>query len=346
MAPLPPLRALKRAVLGPDPDRYTARTSDGWDIALHRYPGRAGLGSGAPVFLCHGLGANRFNLDAPGELSFARWLNAAGYDCWIVELRGAGMSSKPRLTNRLRYTWNFDDYVKRDIPAALELVRRETGRHDVHWVGHSMGGMVAYGYAIQCARDGLDPGLRSITAVGSPSFVKSGYRVLDKVVKLRKLLKLLPRVPYGGPAFLLAPGMPIFKETFGRIFGNPRNLSTIDLMKLVCVVPSDLPPTLIEQFADWIAERGFGPGEHKTGYADELNRIVVPSLIVAGPVDVITPPSDLRHVHSALSSPEKRFELFGKSTGCKEDYGHIDLILGVRAREEVWPHIRAWIDAH
>ena len=54
----------------------------------------------------------------------------------------------------------------------------------------------------------------------------------------------------------------------------------------------------------------------------------------------------MRHVHEAVGSRDKRFLEFGRASGCKEDYGHIDLILGKRAKDEVWPHIRAWIEVH
>ena len=337
--------AIRRAFSGIEPRRYSARTADGWDLALYRYGPSLPLPGQSPVFLCHGLGANRYNLDAPGDLSFAKWMHGLGHDVWVVELRGAGHSTKPRLGSGLRYDWTFDDYVLKDIPAALAVIRRETGQAQVHWVGHSMGGMIAYGHAIQCARQGIDDGLRSVTAVGSPSFARVHWPLVGRIVGLRKILKMLPRIPYGGPAYLLAPIMPLVKETAGRIFGNPRNLSTIDMMKLVCVVPQDLPPTLIAQFADWYAEHGFSTHDARS-YADDLHLITAPALIVAGPVDYLTPPRDLRHVHDTIASRDKRFLECGRATGCVADYGHIDLILGFRAKDEVWPHIRSWIEVH
>ena len=39
-----------------------------------------------------------------------------------------------------------DDYVLLDIPAALDYIRKTTGFSQVHWVGHSMGGMLLYAY--------------------------------------------------------------------------------------------------------------------------------------------------------------------------------------------------------
>ncbi len=337
--------ALRRAFSRVEPRRYSARTSDGWDLALYRYGPSLPLPGQSPVLLCHGLGANRYNLDAPGEISLARWLHSHGHDVWVVELRGAGNSTKPKRGNRFRYDWTFDDYVLRDVPALLDVITRETGESQVHWVGHSMGGMVAYAHAIQCSRRGVADRLRSVTALGSPAFARVHWPIVGRAIGLRHILKVLPRIPYGGPAYLLAPIMPLVKETAGRIFGNPRNLSTLDMMKLVCVVPQDLPSTLIAQFADWYADRGFSQTD-AVSYAEDLHRITAPALIVAGPVDFLTPPKDLRHVFESLSSRDKRFLECGRVNGCKADYGHIDLVLGYRAKDEVWPHVRNWIDAH
>ena len=59
----------------PGVERHYARTEDGWEIALHRFPNDGAVRAGrSPVLFCHGLGANRYNLDAPGSLSLARWM--------------------------------------------------------------------------------------------------------------------------------------------------------------------------------------------------------------------------------------------------------------------------------
>ncbi len=139
----------------PGPDaRYMARTRDGWRLALHRYtPARRAHGT--PVLLCHGMGSNRFNMDGPGNTSLARALHARGYDVWLLELRGAGHSQRRFGPTGLFYQWTFEDYVQHDAPAALRLVRRVTGWKRVLWVGHSLGGMVAYGLLMTPAADSV-----------------------------------------------------------------------------------------------------------------------------------------------------------------------------------------------
>ena len=69
-------------------------TEDGWILAMHRYlsPERKYTN---PVLLIHGMGANRSNFDLDAKISFARALAVRGFDTWVLELRGAGLSDRP-----------------------------------------------------------------------------------------------------------------------------------------------------------------------------------------------------------------------------------------------------------
>ena len=322
--------------------RYFARTTDGWKIALYRYrPEDGGLPGQSPVLLCHGLGANRYNMDAP-KRSLARWLCRRGFDCWVIELRGAGRSERPGLLSGRRREWVFDDHVQHDVPAALQEIRKRTGADRVHWIGHSMGGMVAYAYMMTFGGDRL----RSLCAVASPSFAHMGHPLVDKAARLAPLLKIMPSLRYSHLAWLLVPVMPVFKPTLGRLYGNPQNLSTLEMQALVPRVLTDLSPTLLRQFAAWYTHRGFVDAYQHIIYSRELHRITAPTLVVAGAADLLTPPKDLQHVYDSISSEDKKMLIVGRASGCRHDYGHIDLVLGRYADEEVFPHFADWFTSH
>ena len=322
---------------------YFASVSTGWRIALHRYiPPRGPLPGQVPVLLCHGLGANRFNMDAPGRKSLAKYLCRLGFDCWVIELRGAGMSTRRGFRQRFQYDWRFEDHVLEDVPAALRLIRDQTGHEQVHWVGHSMGGMVAYAYAMLVGSHRL----RSLVAIASPTFSHAAHPLIDLVTPIGRKLRHFPKVPYGGPSFLLAPVMPLFKETLGRILGNPRNLDTVEMMRLISLAPTDLPGTLLAQFSEWYEGRSFESSEVNMKYYDELERIDIPTYLLAGYVDRLSPPNDVSDVFKRIGAEDKKLQLFGKLTGCRYDYGHIDLVLGKWADEEVFPHIHNWLTSH
>ena len=131
--------------LGREPrsQRYEARTRDGWRLALYRYePPRAqspDAGAAVPRHVVQPLGHGRPRAHLAGALpGTARVRHVGG--------RAARRRAvdAPTWWNGKRYTWTFEDYVQHDAPAALRVVLRESGAAQVHWVGHSMGGMIAY----------------------------------------------------------------------------------------------------------------------------------------------------------------------------------------------------------
>ena len=137
-------------------------TEDGWDLALWHHQG-----DGPTVFCCHGMGANRFDFDYPRR-SFSAGLAAQGCDVWVVELRGAGRSRTPGFLGD--WNWSFDHYVDYDLPAAVDYVVKRTGTKGMHWIGHSLGGILGYAY-LPKAPEGL---FKSCTAVGSSGRTATG----------------------------------------------------------------------------------------------------------------------------------------------------------------------------
>ena len=121
-------------------------TQDGARIACKR---RAL--TGLPVILVHGLAVNADVWDCPeirGEnftfRSLPTLLAEAGYDAWLVNLRGHGaphMLSEPAPGQT---DWCVDHFVLYDLPAVVEHVRRETGRRPF-LIGNSMGSMTIAG---------------------------------------------------------------------------------------------------------------------------------------------------------------------------------------------------------
>ncbi len=58
------------------------------------------------------------------------------------------------------------------------------------------------------------------------------------------------------------------------------------------------------------------------------------------------PDSVVAACQNGEQTAERKCLIFGKETGCVEDYGHMDLLMGVRTEHEVFPHILTWLDDH
>ncbi len=328
------------------PHQHFARTRDGWRLALYRYLPERG-GHRTPVVLCHGMSSNRWDMDGPGRISLARYLLRRGYDTWVVELRGAGRSTRPNLWNGKRYDWTFEDYVYHDAPAVLKKVLREAGASKVHWVGHSMGGMIAYALLMSPMEDRI----ASATTLGSPTMSDVGHPVLDLGIPYRGLLRFTPpRVPLGQLTRLVAPFAPFMTRWFEeRVHGlgfHPDNVDSALLRSLALTAVDDIPASLLREFARWYDTRVMSDRYGMFHFTEQLERVKTPILIIAGSHDGLTPARDLHRVYEMVGSQDKAFRIIGKEYGFLHDYSHADLILGLHAPFDVYPVVYDWLECH
>ncbi|XP_024007512.1 uncharacterized protein LOC18008877 isoform X2 [Eutrema salsugineum] len=87
---------------------YVPVPNSDWRAALWRYlPSPKAPKRKHPLLLLSGIATNALTYDLSPECSFARFMSGSGFDTWILELRGAGLSSlsldtdpeKPRSTD-------------------------------------------------------------------------------------------------------------------------------------------------------------------------------------------------------------------------------------------------------
>ena len=106
------------------------------ELALTRL-GRPGheAARGVPVILLHGSFSNRRFWYSPKAIGLGAHLARAGFDVWIAEMRGHGLSPRNQ-----QYKGNrVSDYARYDLPAIGAFVREQTSQPP-HWIGHSLGG--------------------------------------------------------------------------------------------------------------------------------------------------------------------------------------------------------------
>jgi len=155
---------------------YDAPTSDGWVLRVSRYKPVPQAWHqpilGQPLLLVPGWSQNRHAFTC-GD--FVKQLLAYGADIHIIELRGHGLSNQELQIARglrprdLDWDWDIDSYFLHDVPAAVEAVKKRTGRSKIFYLGASMGGMLGYGYA------GSHDDLAGLIAIGAPSDIGRGF---------------------------------------------------------------------------------------------------------------------------------------------------------------------------
>jgi pimeloyl-ACP methyl ester carboxylesterase len=313
-------------------------TGDGARLALYRHRPRGDVRRREPVFFCHGLGASKYNLDFDETYSWARAYARAGFDAWVVDLRGAGASVPPR-----RWNWNFDDYATYDVSACIAHIRARTGAEKVHWVGHSMGGMLLYAYLGTVHPEWV----RSGVAMGSPVRFQSKHG-FHGALKLVGLLDYLPLVPIRTAIHLAIPFLPYVRRSpFLRSQMNTDNVDIAYIQRAAYNAVHHLPPALLKQFADWAANDCFRSFDKSVDYQAAVRNIRVPILVVAGRADKLVRPGNARHAYDLLPEGSgKKYVELSKANGFKADYGHIDIIFGRDACAEVLPLVMQWAIDH
>ncbi len=314
---------------------YVVTTPDLWKIRLYRK--RPAGGEGEPVLLCHSAGSNRFNFQFPRGASLMTTLVEAGYDCWMVELRGYRSSEPP--FGRTRNDPEFDDYLLQDLPAVVDFIRNATGYGKIHWVGHSMGGMLLYAFDLTYGAEALASG----TTLGAPpGFQGVNFRYpAVTLAMLRSSRALVEAVARAG-----SPLLKFSKPRFGVLPINWENvhprMDTAAFFHLLEITPPHVAHDLatIAATKNWIMDRG------AVDVAGRLDALETPLFAIFGANDSFIPTSRAEAFFEAISNPDKRLLVLGKRYGHAADYNHVDLTMSRAGRKEVFEPIVAWIAAH
>ncbi|OFW58475.1 MAG: hypothetical protein A2W01_06370 [Candidatus Solincola sediminis] len=237
--------ALAKAKL--ESDLYTAETVDGVTLAMKRYrpDESARFRKGAqPIVLMPGIlcGLNYYDVRTPpGEnyevklpsplaswakgdkyikkdhmryYSLAHYLWLQGYDVWMANYRGEGR--EPYQSGGAT-GYSLDDLGIYDVPAIVEKVYTETGKHPV-WLGHSMGSTMAYIY-LEGAKygDGGNPHVVSDPALAEERNGGNGPQSIKALVDIDG-----PVVPFTGH---LVDNFPVWAILYWPWYLNLRPLT-------------------------------------------------------------------------------------------------------------------------
>ena len=321
-----------------------ATTEDGWKLALHRYPPVTSEQYREPVILCHGFATNRFSFDLDEEHSMARYLNARGFDVWLVEFRGHGASDMPGEGRGLTYGWSIDDYITKDLPAILDEVRSLSGSDQVSYLGHSTGGCVMYAYLATS-----DPApVKNFIAVASPIGMGEGSEPLKRFISIAKngewALNQLGYLPVGTLAASGAPFTGMIRMSLTSMFFAPENFTNTTMAKFSARGVDNVSSNVCYQWLDWIENHTFRSFDRTVSYTDLLAHIDTPIFVLAGSIDATALYEDVRRGYERVSSQDKTFRVFGRSGGDEYDYCHDGLCLGKGASDEVYPAIARWLE--
>lgn len=319
---------------GTRPVRHEVTTADGWTLSVwHRAPAQRRYLE--PVVLCHGLANNAAFMEFVPEASLAQYLAEQGFECYSVNLRGAGQWRGPDMGP---LDASFDDHVRGDLPAIIDFVRRQSGQQQLFWVGHSMGGLVGLVGAGSTGQEAI----RGLVTVGAPLFFRYHWQVRT-AIKVARAMAASGWFPMRELSTFIAPMAGRVRVVLPHSPANLDNISPQAQRVLLAHVFAPIWRGVLAQLEDWVDHDVFRSRDRRVDYRELVKALKLPLLVVGGSADTLAPLDNTEAYYDLSSSPDRTLVLLGKRFGQREEYGHGDLLIGKHARDEVFPRIAAWL---
>jgi len=292
------------------------------------------------VLLVHGFAQNRYTWHLSTR-SLVNYLADAGLDVYNLELTGHGRS-RALGTSPAR---SFDEYVA-DAASVSGAVAEYSGLGSVFLMGHSLGGAVCYATA-PAAVDAV-AGVVTISGMFRFGANPVTLRMAQAVAALGRLEPMIRRL-----------GANVRTRFLGRLIADQWQQAE-DLswsFPLAGWVPGSTEPHIVQERLlkgfDWTginifltmmrwASDGSFTGPDGENYEESFTQLDVPLLVIAADRDRMLPPADARPAYDLSQSSDKTYKVFSP---IREEvhWGHLDIILGKKAPEYVWPYIGTWL---
>ncbi|MCU0597772.1 MAG: alpha/beta fold hydrolase [Desulfobacterales bacterium] len=284
-------------------DVHRTWAADGAQLAVSRIRPRGDAVYPYPVILVHGTYCTRSFWVSSKGIGMGAYLADQGFDVWIPELRGHGLSPKGDSFSRM----TAEDQIRYDLPAIQEYVFDDT-EASAFWIGHSFGGL--YMIAAMSMKWLMHERVKGMATFGSQISLGDRYLKIPPVVwSIRFLMNAIGHLP--APKLGLGPEI----EPAGVI------LETIRWKKL---------------FGKWTDSEG-------KPYWDGIKEIEVPVITFAAAKDKNDPAEGCKIIHDLYGSRDKIFIILGRNYRFSKDYDHVGMIVSKEARTEVWPDVAGWM---
>lgn len=337
--------------LQPCGDAYVT-TRDDWILGIRHYRPHHPDPSKLPVILSHGLGLNATFWTITDD-NLPKQLTDAGYEVFVYDCRSSGRSTPKKFEKinaflrntpfpeRGERTWTTDEQAFYDVPAVLEYVRKKTGHEQVNWVGHSLGGMLMFPFLEEHPeRDRI----ANFVGMGSTAIVfptRDTREMANANAGLRALLQVFSTSRIARPMrFGRPPGL----AYIDRFYYTRDNVDRLTVDRFYGYTLEDPGAAALKQLQPYLTEGRFLSADGTTDYSANLDKIVTPTLFIAGGGDVMADIPSKQWTFDHMNSPDKTILKFSKQDGHQLDYGHCDLVWARSAPTEIFPEIIRWLD--
>src|SRR5581483_8581487 len=317
-----------------EPEVEHVATADGATVRLTRY-----AGAGRPVVLAHGLGSSSsiFTLDTV-DANLVEYLTSFDYDVWTLDWRGSSA-----LEGALG-EWTFDDVIANDWPAAIAHVREATGS-DVAVVGEGVGALTMLGALLNgCTGVSGAVALGSALNVSIPNPRRLGRGLADELSLQRDGLgaraadRFLKLQPMQKEERCASPVCRRASYVYGLLYEHDQlNRATHETLHELLALPGRAAIAHLKTIAK---ERRLVAADGRDAYVPNRERLTMPLLFVHGDESEAF---KLEGTQMTVASLSETIDPELVSLEVVADYGHLDLVIGKDAAEDVFPRLRGFL---
>lgn len=313
---------------------YQIWTVDKYHLGLERIPYskyRSNATTGRPVLLVHGLYLSSaiFTINN-SSLSFV--LSDAGFDIWLFNARGIGLSRKlsiykkpgssPKM-NSISWDFSFQEMGTYDMTTAIDFILKTTGYSKLDVVGYSLGTTIS----LVCLSDRpeYNSKVNKLVLVAPTSRLKSSGMPLSILRQFASYLKIFldgfnffPYTNDPDTTYRLLRRLCTIKSAFKycRLFIDiaqginlPINDDTI--LDIISEFPQPMSAKTLKHMLQLLSSGRFGHYDYgpagnllhygtKTSPDYDLSKITAPTYIMHSKEDTLVPPMDVKWLITQL----------------------------------------------
>jgi len=263
--------------------------------------------------MVHGAMSNGRVFHSDSGKGLAHFLARAGYDVFVLDLRGRG-DSTPRIGPRSLH--GQTESIRDDLPAAHAAIREQCGDVPVHWIAHSWGGVLMHSCLLRYPQ--LIPQVKNCVYFASKRSIH--VRNLTKFIQVDLFWNRLARLIIRAVGYLPARALRL----------GPDNES--EKSHRQCVRWAQVSP--------WVdSDDGFDYGAAADGEVS-----LPPTLYLSAALDpCLGHREDVRRFRDESGRHRSRLHLLARETGYLHDYDHASVLTHPDAVTDHFPLVVQWM---
>jgi len=272
-------------------------------------------GARAAVLMLHGVLSNGRIFYTQTGKGLAHYLARAGYDVFVLDLRGHG-ASQPPIDRQTRH--GQSDAICVDLPAVHAKIRELTNGAELHWLAHSWGGVLMSSCLLRFPQ--LIPQVKSCVYFASKRSV--AVRNWQRLLKVDLVWNYAARAVVSMAGFLPARRLRLGIDDESAKYHRQCNQWA--------------------QGMPWVdSDDGFN-------YADAARHTVLPPILYFSAFDdaCLGHREDVRRFRDESGAHRSRLHLLARFTDHLHDYDHASLLTHADAVNDHFPLVLHWLGGH